>query len=500
MTLIELLIATALSLLLLGAVVQMFGSVGQSITDSRAMLESADRLRLTATRLQQDLAGVTVTMNPPRKPENNEGYFEYIEGPMTAANASTFAINTDNNNQGDTTVGDVDDILMFTTRSTGQPFVGKYAAGAGGVAQSDVAEVAWFVRGRTLYRRVLLVAPALSPTGSPFYGYNDISVSIQNGTLVANSLGDLTKRENRFAHQTGGFPYSPYVSTATWSATNVSNWTVLRLPTLCECSSTSWIPGGAVPGYGSPTILSPFGPGQFDAWRNPLPYSQFDPATGAYNGFYTAGAPTTGQRIADDVILTNVIGFDVKGWDPQAPVFSASSGTGLLRPGDSSYTAAWTAAWTASPTGPTVGQSVTVNGIVYTVASFGAYGDLGYGSTAYTPLLAGSLSHLGHPKSYLNTSATTARVYDTYSTHYETVALNPQPAGTTPGQAVNGFDDNGNGIVDDIVYNGAATDGENITAPPYPIPLRGIQVKIRVYEPDSRQVREVTVIQDFLSQ
>ncbi len=81
-TLVEILVATTLSLLLLAAVVQMFGDVGQSITDSRAMLELSDRLRLVATRLQQDLAGVTVTMNPPRRPENNEGYFEYIKAPI----------------------------------------------------------------------------------------------------------------------------------------------------------------------------------------------------------------------------------------------------------------------------------------------------------------------------------------------------------------------------------------------------------------------------------
>ena len=141
-----------------------------------------------------------------------------------------------------------------------------------------------------------------------------------------------------------------------------------------------------------------------------------------------------------------------------------------------------------------------VNGITYTLISFGAYADLGYGNAAYGAPLAGSLSHWGHPKSHLDAAATTTRVYDTYSTHYETVALTPQPTGTTPGQAVNGFDDDGDGIVDDIVYNGVSTAGENITAPPYPIPLRGIQVKIRVFEPDSRQVREVTVVQDFLTQ
>jgi hypothetical protein len=99
-------------------------------------------------------------------------------------------------------------------------------------------------------------------------------------------------------------------------------------------------------------------------------------------------------------------------------------------------------------------------------------------------------------------------VYDTYSTHYENDAAAVGP--TYAGRASNGFDDleidayksttAADGVVDNIVYNGDPTKGENITAPPYPIPLRGIQVKIRVFEPDSRQVREVTVVQDFLSQ
>jgi hypothetical protein len=30
--------------------------------------------------------------------------------------------------------------------------------------------------------------------------------------------------------------------------------------------------------------------------------------------------------------------------------------------------------------------------------------------------------------------------------------------------------------------------------------MRGVQVKVRVYEPDTRQVREVTVVQDYLPQ
>jgi hypothetical protein len=64
--------------------------------------------------------------------------------------------------------------------------------------------------------------------------------------------------------------------------------------------------------------------------------------------------------------------------------------------------------------------------------------------------------------------------------------LGQWPAGTS----TNGLDDNHDGVVDDV--------NEQITSSPYPVPLRGIQVKIRCYEPDSRLIREITIEQDFL--
>ena len=45
-------------------------------------------------------------------------------------------------------------------------------------------------------------------------------------------------------------------------------------------------------------------------------------------------------------------------------------------------------------------------------------------------------------------------------------------------------------IVDDI--------GEFDTLPPYSAPLRGVRITVRGYEPGSQQVREITVVQDFL--
>ena len=53
-TLVEILVATVLTLIMMGVVVAMFGRVGDSVSDSRATLELSDRLRATAARLQMD--------------------------------------------------------------------------------------------------------------------------------------------------------------------------------------------------------------------------------------------------------------------------------------------------------------------------------------------------------------------------------------------------------------------------------------------------------------
>ncbi len=411
-TLVEILVATTLALLLMGAVAVMFGRVAESITDSRSMLEAADRLRLAETRLQMDLAGITATVSPPLKPENNEGYFEYIEGPALAVMLPTIAKNSDTGGD-DQTVGDFDDILMFTTRTTGKPFVGR--CGVGATIQSDVAEVAWFLRGRTLHRRVLLVAPSATiPTNEiGYYSNYDISARTDSGanTLRANTLGDLTRPQRRFAHP----PTAPLVpsNVRLWHWTN-SGYSFPTLPTIRECSgstATSAWSTEEMPG-------SPPTPAPLDFWTNASGHRVPDDA------YVTTG----GFRISDDVILTNVIGFDVKAWDPTA----------------------------------------------------GAYKDLGYLDTVFGSTNANGLGHNGQLP--LQGSDTIARVYDTWSTTY---------FGNIWADGID-LDNSGfaNGIVDD--------DTEKINPPPYPIPLRGIQVKIRVFEPDSRQIREVTVVQEFL--
>jgi type II secretory pathway component PulJ len=464
-TLIEILVATTLSLILLGAVIAMLGKVGQSIANSRSSIEMADRLRLAEARLQLDLAGVTATMLPPRRPDNNEGYFVYIEGPVGAAAMTNTNVNPNvvmplnpavNSSHTptdlDTTVGDFDDVLMFTIRSTDLPFVGKYG---NTTIQSDTAEVIWFVRGRTLYRRVLLVAPWLNsdttftsqlPTG--FYARCDVSVhrNAAGTGVVANTLGDLTRREFRFAHPSADnvFPYDAarwnYVCTMpSGCKTTVGNYNNIRLPaipTLRECSSSQWVAGGTLPP--APTAVPTLA--ALDFWSNSPQYRLAD------NAMISAAVlnlKDDSSRVSDDVILTNVIGFDVKAWDPDVSAYVDMGNTGAGR---------------FSGAGSRVNRTDTTN------AAF----------------LAG--------------------VYDTFSNHYETEGR--CTGDTSAGRAVNGLDEAGNSANGNVAAaNGKVDDTEEmLTSPPYPYPLRGIQVKIRTFEPDSRQIREVTVTQEFLPQ
>ena len=78
-TLVEVLVAVTLTLILLTAVVKVFSGVGDGISKSRKTLETFDRLRLAESVLREDLGGITVSTMPPWKPDENKGYFEYIE-------------------------------------------------------------------------------------------------------------------------------------------------------------------------------------------------------------------------------------------------------------------------------------------------------------------------------------------------------------------------------------------------------------------------------------
>ncbi|RLS76229.1 MAG: prepilin-type N-terminal cleavage/methylation domain-containing protein [Planctomycetota bacterium] len=360
----ELLVASAIALVVMGAVATLLGVFSGALSKSQGTLDLTARMRTAAWQLRQDLAGVTLDVVPGVNPEADEGYFSLIEGPRRDSNAAANTANLE---------ADTDDVLQFTTRAIPGPFASRYNTDT---IEAPCAEVGWWllpaasqtVPGVTLYdlcRRQFVVAsfvgkspfdPGNSLSGAAVASaqqFYDISLRTEAGRLVPNTLGDLGRRENRFVYSTASL-------------------------------------------------------------RNTV-------------------------RDGEDVVLSNVISFDVRVFDPQARAQVVS--TIVRYPGDPTYVAG---------TGPA-----------------GAYVDLGAGQAA------GALSLAPNAKSGLTTVS-----YDTWTLAYE-----------FNGAGTNGQDDNGDGMPDDS--------GELVRPPPYTTPLRGIEVRIRCYDASSSQVRQMTIRHTF---
>ena len=309
-------------------------------------------------------------------------------------------------------------------------------------------------------------------------------------------------------------------------------------------------------GGGNDTDIRPVGP--FDAWLAPNPWNYVDPNTGiigtndaiksatgptpiklidpSRGGWYRIGDDAT--RIGDDVLLTNVIGFDVKAWDPNAAVLvqkipdpsdpNKSIDEIVSLPGDPGYPA--TVERLRHGGGDmdyTTGAYVDLNYMARLLTEPNAYPDYPYmfGTTVGLPIphFAREGNHRSLAYGTVNVFANYKQpfdyypaVYDTWSLHYEynhqwvnyvsenpadSNRVDPSTTSTSTGfvgdedrdgtydEATDGLDNNNANGVDDI--------GERETQPPYNVPLQGIQIRIRVFEPGSRQVREVTLVQKF---
>ena len=237
------LVTLAILLLMMTVIVQIFQAATGALNAAQVYQELDNQLRLLDLTIRSDLGGVTCKLTPPNNPKNNTGYLEYGENEFADV-------------QGE----DSDDYIRFTAKApAGQPFTGRmwiraaYYNATNGTATanqlpqpititSEYAEIIYFLRNGNLYRRVLLVAPALQSTiepsvnnvnpNAPFNGagffpvalggnpvglsgnqvswqaVNDLSAHpattgapYQGNSVILNALGDLTNRENRFAYQ-----------------------------------------------------------------------------------------------------------------------------------------------------------------------------------------------------------------------------------------------------------------------------------------------------------
>ncbi len=556
MTLVEMLVAMALSLIIILAVTQVFRLVGDNVLASRAVTEMAGQLRATADQLRLDLDGVTVPVRPWTDATAGLGYFEVYEGPFWDMGLGPLAATAPPDPPADPTnprprpwfsqtgVGDFDDVLMFTARAEGSRFLGQVlgtvAFGPAGklivdytpgspvrtVVESNIAEIAWFTRFNdwndngqpdpgelTLHRRVFLVLPNLdisdadiqALTPGQFYHGFDVSVRYQqvsgNWGKLPNSLETLSLRENRTGHQVaGGFPVAPA-------------GVLVNQAFPYPLSRALLVPQGTVM---TPGFDGAWGAVNVDDDANGVPddvseaghFGTDDLAQPIESVYSTPWAITLGESFGSDVVLSQLLAFDVKVYDPtvtlQPALASPPQATlpptaDAVLPGDPGYQLA----------GTTIGQ--------------GGYVDLFYAryvpgaDTAVLPYpasIASTFAGLPQLRSGLRRNplnppifwgiqalATQPAVYDPWPTFYEqdgidqdgllgidSIAVSNGVPVTD--QGTNGADDDNAMGVDDI--------GERETSPPYPSPLRSVQVRIRIIDPDSRQVRQVSVVSDFI--
>jgi prepilin-type N-terminal cleavage/methylation domain-containing protein len=702
-TLIEMLVAMAITLVMMGAVVTLFANISNSVRNRRATTEMSGQLRHVRNVLQQDLQGATCPGVTWQRPESNHGYIEIIEGqyregyatnlldadttkpstwPPTALNPEIdHAVSTLPSSNvlpfKDATwatdgagLGDADDVLMLTSRNEREPFVGRtpskvrpdnqkadtFDRWESDTIQSPLAEVVWFANEnpghtdaassdpdptgkhffgepgfRTIYRRTLLIAPWLNPyrftdsngNVTDTFTYGGVAFKAEPGLLrilpekleleqaiasiiafqdrydisarlewdanmdggkgrwkiMANTLGDLTKRENRFCHF--GYLYGPssaippsrrfpfwsvsmgqYYRSGTVSVAFAGDPEIASPSTKARATgyvTTLGAAAGCVGAYGVDDVSSGYKarPFVYVAERSQAPGfdTAWAPATaqailnddGLVVRVVHGPAPLWGSRRGEDVMMTDVLAFDLRVYDPGAPMFgtirkAATSSTPVeydvvLTPSDPG--------WRGSAPNGSDGAYMndpdnmgSTNGIgnrstTYAYLGQGAYVDMGYGYDPRFQLTGQPLGMFPAPKYASNYASGVAPwffdphglsdvfghqvspgycVYDTWSFHYENDGIDED--GSTvifPGtvdQGTNGLDDRDfrtHAPTDgfdpgDFAINGIDDVGERETAPPYDKPLRGMQAVIRTYEHDSRAIRQVRVNQHFMAE
>lgn len=217
MTLIEVLIATALTMLIMLALAQGFKSLSQGVTAGRSRLTASDQLRSILSLLRSDLQGLTVsTKTHPQSVQSATGYFSCYDGPLSDSTAMLFNYVSSKTEIEEklsaSRWSDIDDTAMFTAKARdGQWFYGRvplalmkiHASNRAGTAlpplsiddwltdvtiASEYAEIAWFMR--PLNEVGMLNGPEPQSTNKPPYSYNPPSTPVNDVAPVIDLNGD----------------------------------------------------------------------------------------------------------------------------------------------------------------------------------------------------------------------------------------------------------------------------------------------------------------------
>ncbi|TWT74170.1 prepilin-type N-terminal cleavage/methylation domain-containing protein [Allorhodopirellula solitaria] len=415
-TLVEMLIAMAITLLMMAAVARAFAFVGERVRDSRGNVSLSSELRDVTTRLNDELRRCTVPLDPVDgdDPEPN-GYFEYYEGPMTDATTTIlgrYSTIDDQTVAQDSRFGDLDDYLAFTAIAppgawfTGQvpayilntaldPASGsatEIAANTPVVIRSRYAEIVYFAnpeRDTTgaivdadddsipdrvmLYRRVLLIRPDLNSVTS------GVGLRLTAGNDWLTGMGD--------AHQIVDLSIRRQLNADGTPNRNVNAAVVANsLDDLSQPHNrfahvrVPWgqIVGGTSPDTSMPILaLEDLEPTSLIRQGSTNNLSPTLSATNnapvvtpqKWSGYLRREFVLSGDRRGEDVIANNCRALDLQIFDPTA-AFYLSSRDLVVGPGDAGYRQVL-----SGPTGALIPDGVPGGGFVdlaYPVLAGGA--------------------------------------------------------------------------------------------------------------------------------
>lgn len=387
-TLVEVLVATVVTLLMMVSLAQVFKLIGDSMKQGRAALELNSRLRNVAHRIQLDLNNCTVTPKPGS--DAIAGYFKIYDGPLTDYSygmiSSTF-----------NRFGDPDDILMFTARAGDDWFVGKVplfvlqgaTPNSGNLDMVTItaqhAEIVVFAEplvtneanpnrdpyylrmnpsenynklldpttgtstdlpsSYRLHYRTLLIRPDLNmastgalPRGT--VGTGDWLIAESNGAKFGSTNITLPSPtcDMSVAHQQCDLsmrrvdPYSTTSSIAANSledlASPANRFAHVQIPLIPSSAGTDYsMPILAL----SPKINSIYTlaePGALITTASTVPLEH-------QSGFIHPAFILTGDRTGEDVLASDVLAFDVKAFDPTVPIYDVSGNA--VSPNDPGY-------------------------------------------------------------------------------------------------------------------------------------------------------------------
>jgi hypothetical protein len=306
---------------------------------------------------------------------------------------------------------------------------------------------------RRIYRRVFLIAPHLGPWANH---PENVSCRWDGMRWVANTLGDLSKRENRVERRVNSGSVEPYPHPISGMGSS-SNTDYLMLNDALAFDIRVFDAGAPLLNAPGGTVVQP---GDL-YWPK-------------------AAAGITSQSFYAQTVAGFGAYVDL-GWAYQRG--SANPANLYWPPGGQ--------ATVSAPLKMPAGLALP------TAALFAVPHQPGW-----------------HPRNRVRLSGYPA-VYDTWSFHYENNGLDEDNL-DQDNNVLTGADEGTNGLDDPVRYDtplnvdsnrgassptaayGVDDAGERETSPPYDAPLRGVKISLRVYERDARQIREVSVTHAFV--